>query len=183
MSFPDTATLERRLSRVRETLDSLGLDALIVTDLINIRYLSNHIGSAGVLVLTREAVHLLIDFRYDTAVRDLQRSPAACPGLRTWAVPGSYDEALAGCLVELGAASAGFEATHLSVARHEWLIRTLAARQKRSASALASRLPCFASICARTHAAAMANSSAPMSTARKSTSWRRSSLGPSRTIA
>jgi len=129
MSFPETATLERRLSRVRETLDSLGLDALIVTDLINIRYLSNHVGSAGVLVLTGEAVHLLIDFRYDTAVRDLQRSPAACPGLRTWSVPGSYDEALAGCLVELGAASAGFEATHLSVARHEWLIRTLAARQ------------------------------------------------------
>ncbi len=129
MSFPDTATLERRLSRVRETLDSLGLDALIVTDLINIRYLSNHIGSAGVLVLTREAVHLLIDFRYDTAVRDRQRSPAACPDLRTWAVPGSYDEALAGCLVEIGAARAGFEATHLSVARHEWLIRTLAARQ------------------------------------------------------
>jgi Xaa-Pro aminopeptidase len=79
MSFPETATLERRLSRVRETLDSLGLDALIVTDLINIRYLSNHVGSAGVLVLTRDAVHLLIDFRYDAAVHELQRSRAACP--------------------------------------------------------------------------------------------------------
>ena len=128
MSLPETATLARRLVRVRDTLDTLGLDALIVTDPINIRYLSNHVGSAGVLVLTRDAAHLLIDFRYETAVRELQASPAACPGLRTWTVPRSYDEALADCLVEIAAGVTGFEATHLSVARYDWLTRTLAAR-------------------------------------------------------
>ena len=62
-------------------------------------------------------------------------------------------------------------------------MRCRASRQNRSASSIASSFPCFASICARTHAAAMANSSAPMSTARKSTSCRRSSFGPKRTIA
>ena len=129
MALPETATLARRLERARETLDGLSLDALIVTEALNIRYLSNHTGSAGVVVLTRDAVHLLIDFRYETAVRQLQESAAACPDLRTWPVPGSYDEALVECLVAIGVRTVGFEATHLSVARHEWLARTLAARQ------------------------------------------------------
>ncbi len=39
-------------------------------------------------------VQLLVDFRYKEAVRSLQDSPAACPGLRIWDVPDSYDEAL-----------------------------------------------------------------------------------------
>jgi len=128
MSLPETATLARRLVRVREALDSLSLDALIVTDLINIRYLSNHAGSAGILILTRDAVHLLIDFRYETALRELQDSPSACPALRMWTVPGSYDEALVECLVEISAGNTGFEATQLSVARYDWLTRTLASR-------------------------------------------------------
>src|SRR4051812_13792577 len=110
MSLPDSAALARRLFAVRATLDSLSLDAFIVIEALNIRYLSNHVGSAGVLVLTREAVHLLIDFRYQAAVHTLQESPAACPGMRTWDVPGSYDEAILMCLMEIGATVAGFEA-------------------------------------------------------------------------
>jgi Xaa-Pro aminopeptidase len=129
MSLPESAALTRRLANVRHTLDSLDLDVLIVTEAANIRYLSNHVGSAGVLVLARDAVHLLIDFRYQAAVQALQDSAAACPGMRTWDVPGSYDEALVACVMEIGAKVAGFEATHLSVARHEWLVRTLEARQ------------------------------------------------------
>ena len=74
----------RRGIRVRESLDALSLDALVVTSAVNIRYLSNHAGSAGILVLTRDGVHLLVDFRYRDAVRMLQESPAACPGLRAW---------------------------------------------------------------------------------------------------
>ncbi|HTM04765.1 MAG TPA: Xaa-Pro peptidase family protein [Vicinamibacterales bacterium] len=129
MSLPESATLERRLARIREPLDTLSLDALIVVDAANIRYLTNHVGSAGILVLTREGVNLLVDFRYEEAVRALQMSDAACPGLRMWPVPASYDEALVSCLVELGVSSVGFEAAHVTVARHEFLTRTLAARQ------------------------------------------------------
>jgi len=128
MSLPDSSVIERRQARIRETLETLNLDALIVTDALNVRYLSNHIGSAGILVLTGEASHLLIDFRYQAAVNELQDSAAACPGLRIWNVPGSYDEALVDCLIEIGVSTVGFEATHVSVARHEWLARTLAAR-------------------------------------------------------
>jgi len=128
MPLPETTTLQRRQQRTREAFEMLNLDALLVTEPANIRYLSNHIGSAGVLVLTRTDAHLLIDFRYEEAVRTLQASAAASPSLKTWRVPGSYDEALASCLCEIGATIVGFEATHLSYSRHEWLTRTLAAR-------------------------------------------------------
>jgi Xaa-Pro aminopeptidase len=124
-----TSTLARRHARIRQTLDTLSLDALVVIAPPNIRYLTNHVGSAGILVLTRDAAHLLIDFRYEEAVRTLQASPAACPGLRTWPVPTSYDEALLACLQEIGVTVVGFEAAHLTVARHDWLLRTIAARQ------------------------------------------------------
>ena len=109
-------------------METLGLDALIVTPPANIRYLSNHAGTAGILVLTREAVHLLIDFRYQEAVRALRASPSACPALRVWSVPASYEEALIACLAEIGATTVGFEAPHVTVARYEWWRETIAGR-------------------------------------------------------
>ena len=102
---------------------------MIVTCGVNIRYLSNHAGSAGVLVLTHDAVHLLVDFRYRDAVRMLQDSPAACPDLRTWDVPASYDEALLACLEEIGASVVGFEAAHVTVSKHGWWQKTAEARR------------------------------------------------------
>ena len=113
---------------MRAALEAHGLDALVVTTPANIRYLANHVGTAGTLVVTKEAVHLLVDFRYQESVRFAQGSVAACPSLRTWPVPASYDEALVSTLVELGIRTAGIEAGHLTVARHEWLLSTLVAR-------------------------------------------------------
>ena len=128
MGLASSSTLAHRHDRIRDALETLGLDALIVTPPANIRYLSNHAGTSGILVMTPEAVHLLIDFRYQESVRALQDSPAACPGLRVWDVPASYEEALIACLAEIGAATVGFEAAHVTVARHEWWRETIAAR-------------------------------------------------------
>ena len=129
MASPTTAQLSARQRRVRQALDDLTLDALVVTGAANIRYLSNHAGSAGILVLTRESAHLLVDFRYREAVAMLQASPAACPDLRARDVPASYDEALLACLEELGVATVGFEAAHVTVAKHEWWRRNLEGRR------------------------------------------------------
>jgi Xaa-Pro aminopeptidase len=125
---PPTSALGQRRVRIREALDTLSLDALIVTPPSNIRYLSNHAGSAGILVVARDAVHLLVDFRYHEAVRALQASPSACPELRLWDVPASYEEALMACLAEIGVAAVGFEAAHVTVARYEWWRETIAGR-------------------------------------------------------
>jgi Xaa-Pro aminopeptidase len=130
MRFPDSATLGARHARLREAFAAdPGLDALVVTSPQNIRYLTNHAGSAGVVVLTREAVHLLVDFRYEEAVRALQESGAACPDLTVWPVPASYDEALVHTLAELDEFAVGFEATNVTVARHAWWRDTIAARR------------------------------------------------------
>jgi len=127
--LPLTEVLSRRHHQVRVELMRLGLDALLVTAPANIRYLSNHVGTAGTLVLTHEGAHLLVDFRYQESVRALQSSPSACPGLTLWPVPASYDEALVAMLAQASTIRLlGIEAAHLTVARKEWLERTVAAR-------------------------------------------------------
>jgi Xaa-Pro aminopeptidase len=128
VAAPSTAALGQRHDRIRESLETLGLDALIVTPPSNIRYLSNHAGSAGILVMTRDAAHLLVDFRYHEAVRALQGSPSACPGFQLWDVPASYEEALMSFLADVGVTTVGFEAAHVTVARYEWWRETIAGR-------------------------------------------------------
>jgi Xaa-Pro aminopeptidase len=128
MGFPGSEVLSARHRVVRARLTGLALDGFVVTNPTNVRYLSNHAGTAGTLVITHRDVHLLIDFRYQESVRSTQASDAACPGLRIWPVPASYDEALIDMLASLGTVKIGIEAAHLTVARKEWLERTSVAR-------------------------------------------------------
>jgi Xaa-Pro aminopeptidase len=117
-----------RQARVRAAFDANAIDALIVAHPPNILYLTNHAASAGIVVLTRDAAHLVVDFRYAEAVERRQGSTHACPALRVWPVPDSYEEALITVLAELGIVDVGFEADHMTVARFEWLRKTLEAR-------------------------------------------------------
>ena len=126
--LPTSSHLVARHACLRQCLGTLSLDALVVTSAANIRYFSNHTGSSGVLVVTPDRVHLLVDFRYREAVRMLQQSRSACPGLVVQDVPASYDDALLDCLSDVDASIVGFEATHVSVARHEWWRRTAETR-------------------------------------------------------
>src|SRR5688572_18022684 len=128
MPLPPTAILAGRQGRIRQSLAARGLDALVVTAFPNIRYLSNHVGSAGLLVLTADRAHLMVDFRYEAAVEALQASPAACPNLQVWPVPGSYDEALLGCLTAIGVKQVGLEAANVTLARYEWLVAAAASQ-------------------------------------------------------
>src|SRR5437763_16043773 len=124
MSHAKIDTLERRHQAVRATLGEQNLDALVVTSLPNILYLTNFTGSSAILILTTDRVELLTDFRYVTAVRDLQRSGA---GLELTTVEGSYDAMLVKRLAALPvAARVGVEAAHLTVARHLWMTTALA---------------------------------------------------------
>jgi Xaa-Pro aminopeptidase len=54
-----------------EVLVAEGLEALVVTDLVNVRYLCGFVGSNGVLVITPGARVLLTDSRYTTAARSM----------------------------------------------------------------------------------------------------------------
>ena len=55
-----------RLDRLRESFDGHEIDALVVTTLANIRYLTGFSGSAGVLTVTRDVAVLTTDGRYRT---------------------------------------------------------------------------------------------------------------------
>ena len=125
MALPTSNQLSERQARVRRRLGALSLDSFVLTNPANIRYLSNHVGSSGVLVLTNDDAHLLVDSRYREAVRMQQQSASACPGLLVRDVPESYDDALIQCLSDINATAVGFEAAHVSVARHDLWQRTV----------------------------------------------------------
>lgn len=55
-----------RLDRLRGAFPAAGLDALLVTELANVRYLTGFTGSAGVLVVVEGGAILVTDGRYAT---------------------------------------------------------------------------------------------------------------------
>ena len=95
------------------------LEALVVTSLPNILYLTNFTGSSAIVVLTADRLLFITDFRYVTVVNELQATSSRCPGFELRVVDGSYDEALATVIKPF--ARVGFEAGHLSVSRYDWL--------------------------------------------------------------
>jgi Xaa-Pro aminopeptidase len=123
-----TAALAARLSRVRRELAALGLDALVVTHLPNVAYLTNFDGSMGIALIDAARLYLLTDFRYAAAVQQLLASASAPPDVEFVRVEGSYEEALAATLEGAGARVAGLEAGSLPWKRAEWWRARLGAR-------------------------------------------------------
>jgi Xaa-Pro aminopeptidase len=121
MTLAPSDALSARLTQVRGVLTSAGLDALVVTHLPNLCYLTNFVGTAAIGVLTRDAVGFITDFRYLSAVSALQEGGSACPGLELWPVEPTYEETLAQRVATLGSGRIGFEAAHLTVSRLRWL--------------------------------------------------------------
>ena len=54
MSHAPSAALSRRHHTIRREMDARGLDALVVTSLPNILYLTNFTGTSAIVVLTRD---------------------------------------------------------------------------------------------------------------------------------
>ena len=112
-------------------MTAASVDALVVTALPNILYLTNFGGSAAIVVIDRERIRFITDSRYVAAVTAMQHAAHACPGLEIVTVGGSYDATLADVLlqgsVQGGACLVGFEAAHLTVSRYDWLTATLSA--------------------------------------------------------
>jgi Xaa-Pro aminopeptidase len=125
MSHAPGDALSRRHQTVRGAFASRSLDALVVTSLPNILYLTNFTGSSAIVVLTADRLHFITDFRYVTAVTGAAGIASVCPGLELVTVESSYDATLAILLQSMPSARVGFEAGNLTVARHEWWRTTL----------------------------------------------------------
>jgi Xaa-Pro aminopeptidase len=127
MSAAPTAALQRRHDAVRTALDAHRVDALVITALPNILYLTNFTGSSAIVVLSADRLRFITDSRYLTVVEETRGQAHACPGLEVVAVDGSYDAKLADVLSGQGWTRAAFEAADLTVSRHAWLTSKLTA--------------------------------------------------------
>ena len=63
-----------RLERARQRMRAAAIDALVVSHLPNLRYLTGFVGTAGLVVLTPARCVLVVDFRYQAVARSLVTS-------------------------------------------------------------------------------------------------------------
>jgi Xaa-Pro aminopeptidase len=120
--------LAARHSKLRDAIRGAALDGLVVTHLPNIFYLTNFLGTAGIVVVTSDQLYLIIDFRYSAAAKELVASPFGCPDCEIVGVERSYDETLSALVKKLQPSRLGIEGTNVSVHRAHQLARSIGAR-------------------------------------------------------
>jgi Xaa-Pro aminopeptidase len=116
-----------RLARARRQFQEIHIDALVVSHLANLRYLTGFSATAGLLVLTPTHCTLVVDFRYRSAARAHLAAAELSDQINLRVPALSYDEALVELLKELGARRIGVEGAWMSVSRFLRLSQALAA--------------------------------------------------------
>ena len=123
-----SSLLDTHLARYEalcEQIDASTLDALLVTHLPNLTYLTGLRSSAGAALVSASATRLIVDSRYLTVAKGLTESQPGLRSLQVVLVGQSYDEEIYQELVKLGVARVGIEAAHFTVHRWDWLVRRL----------------------------------------------------------
>jgi len=112
--------LKNRRSRLNRFFEENRLDAILVTDLRNVRYLSGFSGSDGALLVTRTGSFFLCDSRYTLqAVDEVQGAQIRECKVRL--------DTLAEIADEKGILQLGFEAAHTTVSDYKKLAEKLSA--------------------------------------------------------
>lgn len=111
----------RRLERLEERLGEAGVDALLVSHLPNVRYLSGFTGSTGFLLAGGGSTTLLVDGRYEE-----QASGEADPTVEVVVVRDGLVAAVAAAVSARGPLRVGLEAEHVSLRQRERLVEEAA---------------------------------------------------------
>lgn len=107
---------EQRLKRLRATLAEVDLDALYVTSLVNIRYLTGFTGSNAQLLVGANGARFLSDGRYRTqAASEVQGADVVI-----YASTNDLGTHLGKASADLGATRVGYEAQEVRVGRAEF---------------------------------------------------------------
>jgi Xaa-Pro aminopeptidase len=106
------ARQQRLLARMAED----GLDAMLVTDLTNVRYLTGYVGTNGVALIAPERRLLFTDSRYVVGAREQTRGVEVVQAGRDL-----LDRVAAGLRDAAPSGRAGFEADQVTVSRHRRL--------------------------------------------------------------
>jgi Xaa-Pro aminopeptidase len=104
-----------RLAALRESLTEHDLDAILVSQPENRRYLSGFTGSAGWLFISAERAILATDFRY------FEQVGREAPDFQLAKITTSLDKLLSELLADLDVKRLGFESQHVTVDQlHSW---------------------------------------------------------------
>lgn len=104
-----------RVWRARQRFEHLGVDALLVTHLTNIRYLTGFTGSAGLLLVAGDRAVLVTDGRY----ADQAPAQVAAAGVAVEVLISSTDQRRLVLDAAEGVERIGLEAEHVSWAQHD----------------------------------------------------------------
>jgi Xaa-Pro aminopeptidase len=125
--FTDVVThMQHRLERFRHVLQEQQLDALLVTNPLNRRYLSGFTGSAGTLLVTHKHALLMTDFRYESQAK----TEAPNFEVRLVTNEAAVTQALPKLIQELAIQKLGFEAATVSVSQFSGWRNALAAESQ-----------------------------------------------------
>ena len=125
--------LPPRISRVRKRIAEADLDALLISYLPNIRYLSGFDGSLANLIVTRDQLYFITDFRYITVAESLFANTSDLD-FTLVTVDLSYDETIGNTLRNLGVKHIGVEGAHFTTRQYLWLRDFLGAASKKTNS-------------------------------------------------
>lgn len=104
-----------RVDRLRARLDDAGCEALVVSELTNVRYLTGFTGSAGIVLVTADDLLFVSDGRY----RDQSADELAAAGVdaRIEIVPADPDRVIAEAALGAGVRRLGLEAASVTWAQ------------------------------------------------------------------
>ena len=100
--------MANRLSKLRQKLTELGIDAVLISQPRNIYYLSGFDGSAGYLLITPQQAILATDFRY------VEQAGREAPEYNIFKITGELPEWFPGLISGLALSQLGFEARPLA---------------------------------------------------------------------
>ena len=109
-----------RLKRLREQMETRRVDALLVTHLPNVRYLTGFTGSSAALVVTEAKAAFFTDGRYTEQARE------EVQGARVRIAKGAVLAAAARWISESRLKTIGFESERMTVATREVVAKALA---------------------------------------------------------
>jgi Xaa-Pro aminopeptidase len=105
-------TMIMRLAKLRQTLADNNLDAIVISQPENRRYLSDFTGTRGVLFISHEWAILAVPFVY------LEQARKQAPVVEVVRFQREFAEVWPGLVAEVNVRRVAFESAHLTVAEH-----------------------------------------------------------------
>jgi Xaa-Pro aminopeptidase len=119
--------MAKRLAKLRSQLSQNGLDAILISQAENRRYLSRFTGSAGFLLISQSKAFLATDFRY------IEQAQAQAPDFEIVRIKGDFAVWLPRLLSDLHAHKLGFEAKDISFSIYKDLTRAVSETEPETA--------------------------------------------------